>query len=121
MAAPAGGFIDTRDNRMILNDTHESRRNPRSIVHGHVEVNGGNPFRGGTLHDMSVGGASVTYPDGQEPNDDPVKVGDEILLVIRGRAHMPGRVVRLFEGGFAVEFDWSLEIDRDRFMGYRLR
>lgn len=103
---------------MMLNNQKESRKNPRSPVHGHVKVNGGGPYRGGELYDMSVGGASIVYPAGSKPQDDPVQVDDEILLVIRGRAHMPGWVVRVFDGGFAVEFDWSIEIERDRFLGY---
>jgi len=100
---------------MILKEQKESRRNPRSTVHGKVEVGLGEPDQAGYLRDMSVGGASIVYPQGVEPKDDPVKVDDEILLVVRGRARMPGRVVRVFDGGFAVEFDWSLEVDRDRF------
>tara|TARA_R110002072_G_scaffold33933_4_gene102221 strand:- start:1352 stop:1687 length:336 start_codon:yes stop_codon:yes gene_type:complete len=106
---------------MDLNEQQQqdARRNPRSTVHGNVEVNGGGPYRGGKLHDMSVGGASIIYPEGSQPQDDPVQVDDEILLVIRGRAHVPGRVARVFDGGFAVEFDWSLDVDRDRFLKYQ--
>ncbi|MEQ9557418.1 MAG: PilZ domain-containing protein [Rhodospirillales bacterium] len=106
----------------MLNEQSEqkdSRRSPRSVVHGNVEVNGGGPYRGGRLHDMSVGGASIIYPQGSQPQDDPVQVDDEILLVIRGRAHVPGRVARVFDGGFAVEFDWSLDVERDRFLKYQ--
>ncbi|HBC08600.1 MAG TPA: hypothetical protein DC046_13630 [Rhodospirillaceae bacterium] len=98
----------------MLNEQEDARRNPRSTVYGNVEVNGGGPYRGGKLHDMSVSGASIIYPQGSEPLDDPVQINDEILLVIRGRAHVPGRVARVFDGGFAVEFDWSLEIGNDR-------
>lgn len=101
---------------MMLNRQKDCRRNPRSVVHGNVEVNGGGPYRGGKLHDMSVSGASIEYPQGSLPQDDPIQINDEIILVIRGRAHVPGRVVRVFGGGFAVEFDWSLDIDRDRFL-----
>jgi len=99
---------------MMLNEEKDSRKNPRSVVHGNVDVNGGDPYRGGKLHDMSVGGASIVYPEGSQPQDDPVRVNDEILLVIRGRAHVPGRVARVFDGGFAVEFDWSLDVERAR-------
>jgi len=99
---------------MMLNEEKDSRKNPRSVVHGNVDVNGGGPYRGGKLHDMSVGGASIVYPEGSQPQDDPVRVNDEILLVIRGRAHVPGRVARVFDGGFAVEFDWSLDVERAR-------
>lgn len=101
---------------MMLNEQKDSRRNPRSVVHGNVKVNGGGPYRGGKLHDMSVGGASVLYPQGGEPQDDPVRINDEILLVIRGRAKVPGRVARVFDGGFAVEFDWSLDVERGCFL-----
>ncbi|MCF3631104.1 PilZ domain-containing protein [Thalassospiraceae bacterium LMO-SO8] len=101
---------------MMLNEQKDSRRNPRSVVHGNVEVNGGGPYRGGKLHDMSVGGASVLYPEGSQAQDNPVQVDDEILLVIRGRAKVPGRVARVFDGGFAVAFDWSLNIEHDRFL-----
>lgn len=104
---------------MDLNEQQDARRSPRSVVYGDVEVNGGSPYRGGKLHDMSVGGAAIIYPEGSEPQDGPVQVDDEILLVIRGSAHVPGRVARVFDGGFAVQFDWSLDIARDRFPNSR--
>ena len=105
---------------MMLQTEQEARKNPRSVVQGvvevnGVEVNGGAPCQGGKLLDMSVGGAAIVYPEGVAQDDEAVSIDDEILLIIRGRAHMPGRVVRLFDGGFAVEFDWSINVDRDRF------
>ena len=105
---------------MMLQTEQEARKTPRSVVQGVVEVNGvdvngGVPCQGGNLRDMSVGGAAIVYPDGIEPENEPVAIDDEIVLIIRGRAHMPGRVVRLFDGGFAVEFDWSINVDRDQF------
>jgi hypothetical protein len=100
---------------MMANERKDSRKTPRSLVQGHVEVDLADSRSGGRLHDMSVGGASILFGDGVNPAESPVEVDDEILLVIRGRAHMPGRVVRVFNDGFAVEFDWSLDIGRDRF------
>ena len=105
---------------MMLQTEQEARKTPRSVVQGVVEVNGvdvngGVPCQGGNLRDMSVGGAAIVYPDGIEPENEPVAIDDEIVLIIRGRAHLPGRVVRLFDGGFAVEFDWSINVDRDQF------
>ncbi len=105
---------------MILNEHTEFRKNPRSAVHGavEVEVSCAGLQRGGQLRDMSVCGASVIYPEGMVPEDDPIQISEEILLVIRGRAYVPGRVVRVFDNGFAVEFDWSIDVDRDRFDAY---
>ena len=58
------------------------------------------------------------YPEAHETQGDPVEIDDEILLIVRGRAHMPGRVVRTFDNGFAVRFDWSIEVEHDRFMTF---
>lgn len=104
---------------MMLNKQEDARRSPRSTVQGDVEVNGGGPYRGGKLYDMSVNGASILYPQGSRPLDDPIQIDDEIVLVIRGRAHVPGRVARVFDGGFAVDFDWSLGVERDRLDKFR--
>lgn len=101
---------------MILEKTKDQRIHPRSVVDGHIEVNGGVPYQGGVLRDMSVGGAAIVYPQNLDPKGEPIRIDDEVLLIVRGRAHMPGRVARTFDGGFAVRFDWSIDIERDRFM-----
>ena len=105
---------------MILNEHKDFRKRARSAVHGEVEVevSCAGLHRGAQLRDMSVGGASVVYPDGVVSAEDPIQLDEEILLVIRGRAHVPGRVVRVFDNGFAVEFDWSIDVERDRFNNY---
>ena len=96
---------------MTNSDSQEARKHTRTLINGEVDVNGGIPPRGGRLYDMSIGGAAIVYPEAHSVNGQRVDVDDELVLVIKGRAQIPGRVVRLFDGGFAVEFDWSINVD----------
>ena len=89
------------------------RKNPRTQVSAQCDVTGERPFRGGHLRDMSVAGAAVTYPFGEVPASGAVDIGEEVILIVKGRAHIPGRVVRLLEDGFAVQFDWTIDVDRN--------
>lgn len=95
----------TKSEAEIIEDLRRYKRNP---VATEVIVNNGVPYQGGTLYDISVGGAAVTYPDGVNPDSDPVVVGQILHLMLKGRIKMPGRVVRTFEGGFATQFDFSI-------------
>ena len=94
---------------MFHTDRRETRKHTRTLIHGDVDVNGGQPLRGGRLYDMSIGGAAIVYPSEMAAGGEPLAVNDEIILVIKGRAHIPGRVARLFDGGFAVQFDWTID------------
>ncbi|MEK9723060.1 MAG: PilZ domain-containing protein [Rhodospirillaceae bacterium] len=48
-----------------------TRQAERQAVSDCVEVNGGKPFRGGTLRDISATGAAVSYPTDAKPFDLP--------------------------------------------------
>lgn len=82
------------------------RENARRKVDQQVDVNYGASNRGGLLRDISRRGASVLYLDGEEPVDDVLSMGDLVHLKF-GTATLPSKIVRMFENGFAVEFDWS--------------
>ncbi len=88
----------------------ETREHPRNLVVAEVTVNDGCPFQGGRLHDMSTGGAAILYPDEVDPTSEPIAVGEVVILTLEGRAKMPARVARTFEGGFATKFDFSISI-----------
>ena len=75
-----------------------------------VEVNGGMPFRGGRLRDISSSGAAVTYPTDTPTQDKPLKAGDELDLLVNGVTKLPGHVARTFDGGYAVEFNWGVDL-----------
>jgi hypothetical protein len=85
----------------------EKRQHQRNLVTTEVAVNDGTPYRGGVLFDMSVGGAAITYPSINSPSSEPITVGQFMVLTLNDRAKMPGRVARVFENGFAAEFDFS--------------
>lgn len=89
------------------------RKNPRTPVSAQCDVDGETLLRGALLRDMSVAGAAVTFPEDKAPAVGAVRISDEVVLIVKGRAHIPGRVVRLFDGGFAVQFDWSIDVDRN--------
>ncbi len=90
--------------------TKDMRSHPRTLVRVGVDVNGGAPYQGGMLYDMSVGGASVTYPEEIIPANDPLVVGQTLVLVVGGGIRFPAKIVRVFDGGFATQFDFSLTI-----------
>jgi len=84
------------------------RRAARALVEVTVAVNGGKPWRGGLLHDISTTGASVQYPVNETPVGEQLQLGQEIVLEKSPQTKLPGRIVRTFAGGFAIEFDFSL-------------
>jgi hypothetical protein len=92
----------------------ELRRRPRHEIADKIDVNDGVPFRGGLLKDISSSGAAVVYPENTEGSGSELEMEDEICLSIRGRSSLNGSVVRKFEGGFAVKFDWSDEMESFR-------
>lgn len=87
---------------------NDMREYTRGLVKTEVKVNDGCPYQGGILRDVSVGGAAVIYPNSTVPTSEPVVVGQDLTLMYLGDINLPGSVVRLFEGGFAVEFDYSI-------------
>jgi len=84
------------------------RRHQRDLVETAMTVNDGRPYGGGILHDMSVGGAAVMYPEDAVPTSKPVVAGQVLFLNLPGLAKMPARVARVFDGGFAAKFDFSI-------------
>ena len=90
-----------------MNDT-DVRRHQRDLVETEMTVNDGHPYGGGILHDMSVGGAAVMYPEDAAPTSEPVVPGQVLFLNLPGLAKMPARVARIFDGGFAARFDFSI-------------
>lgn len=90
---------------MAYNDLRE---HPRGLVKTEVDVNDGRPYQGGKLHDVSVGGAAVVYPYGSAPTSERICVGQDLTLIYLDNIVMPGKVARLFDGGFAVQFNFSL-------------
>jgi len=90
-----------------MNDK-EVRKHQRDLVETEMTVNGGHPYGGGTLHDMSVGGAAVMYSEDAAPTSEPVVPGQVLFLNLPGLANMPARVARIFDGGYAAKFDFSI-------------
>ena len=96
---------ETRNGPDQAPDTRRSERHP---VRRTIAVNDGHPPRGGYLRDMSIGGAAVNYPEGKAFKNELIEVGQALILLLDGEAKIPCRVVRLFDEGYAVEFDWKL-------------
>lgn len=86
------------------------RKHHRNKVKSDVTVNQGIPYSGGKLHDMSVGGAAVIYPDKTYSHSTPLTVGQVLVLNFEGAGEMPARVIRTFDGGFAAKFDFSVSL-----------
>jgi len=94
----------------LNDDQDEKRRRGRQVVGTDVSVNGGVPFRGGQLHDISSSGAAVSYPTDSQPLDKPLQAGDELDLLVNGVTKLPAHVARTFDGGYAVEFNWGVDL-----------
>lgn len=88
---------------MTYKDMREYKRN---VVAGNVTVNDGYPYHGGTLVDLSFSGAAVMYSPEAAPTSEPIIIGQTVILKFHGRKQMPGRVTRIFNDGFAVNFDF---------------
>lgn len=86
----------------------EMRQTVRRKVKPIVDVNQGVPNRGGHLRDISTTGAAIYYPPDRKAVDQPLEL-DEIVFLNVGKTALPGRIVRMFENGFAVKFDWAID------------
>ena len=91
-------------------EDYERRRRTRTEVTEVVDVNSGKPHRGGVLHDISSTGAAIYYCKNVEAIDAPLQIGDELRLTLSGVTVLPGRIARTFDGGYAVQFDWSMDV-----------
>lgn len=87
--------------------TLDRRVSARSRVIKEVRINGGIPFEGGRLRDISATGAAIEYPDNISAVGEPPEIGASIVLESDESSRWPGRVVRHFDGGYAVRFDWE--------------
>ncbi len=94
----------------MATEIDEKRSRFRQPVKTEVEVNGGLPFRGGLLHDISSSGAAVMYRSDAAANEDPIKAGDELDLLVGGITKLPAHVARTFDGGYAVHFNWGVDL-----------
>ncbi len=91
-------------------NSRESRNFERRRLSKIITVNQGVPNRGGILMDLSLGGAAIKYPDNVEVEDMPLKIGQVLPVDLGGASPIPSRLVRLFNGGFAIKFDFSLDV-----------
>jgi len=76
----------------------EKRRHSRHALDEHVLVDFGDETVEGNCHDISNGGVSITSQT-HVPNNSFVQLHMESV------GDVEGRVVRNYDGGFAVEFD----------------
>ena len=95
-------------------DFRDMRSHQRNLVRIEIDVNDGKPYRGGLLYDLSVSGAAVTYPQESSPTGEPLEVGQTLVLSFAGKTRMPTRIVRIFDGGFAGKFDFTLAESDDK-------
>ncbi len=86
----------------------DRRRHNRLRIHYDVKINNGRPYDGGNLYDLSDSGVAIMYPPKIAPVGTPLAIGQEQTLVIGGAVVFKGRIARIFEGGFATEFDVSM-------------
>lgn len=93
-------------------DTHigDRRSGVRSKVTERVIVNSGKPYRGGVLYDISTTGIAIEYLIEDGVIDEPLEDDEMVKLVLDGLSVFSGRVARIFEGGFAVRFDWDADL-----------
>ena len=94
---------------MSIQKPKETRNFERRRLSKIIAVNQGTPNRGGILLDLSLGGAAIVYPDDIEVDDSPLKIGEVLPLNLGGSTLLPSRLVRIFDGGFAIKFDFSLD------------
>ncbi len=95
-------------------DKMERRSHQRNPVRTEVDVNDGRPYHGGILRDLSLRGVSVIYRSETDPAGEPLKIGQTLGLNFAGNTRLPTRVVRIFDGGFAGAFDFTLDFSGDR-------
>jgi len=87
----------------------DSRKFKRRRLTKYVAANQGVPNRGGILLDLSPGGAAIIYPEDLQADGRPLKLGEVLAVNLGGSTTMPSRVVRVFDGGFAIEFEYRLD------------
>jgi len=92
-----------------MNETNK-RLHQRNLVKKVVDVNNGQPYQGGVLRDLSVGGAAIVYPTGEKHRGAPLEVGQKLIMRFKGGNGMPSEVVRVFDDGFATKFDFTLSV-----------
>jgi len=96
------------DPRRPEEDGTNKRQFPRYVVDAPAEVTGDAGRQDAVLHDISEGGAAVLAPQPLFTNDQFVE------LHMEGQSALRGRVVREFQGGYALEFDANPAEDEKR-------
>jgi len=89
------------DQRRPERDGANKRQFPRYVLDVPAEVTGDAGSQDALLHDISEGGAAVLAPQPLFTNDQFVE------LHMEGQSGLRGRVVREFQGGYALEFEES--------------
>ncbi len=95
-----------------MKNIEELREHPRVQAVEGLPIFESTPCPGGTLNDISIGGASVSVCPKSAPPGEPLTVGQTLILSLSDTAKMPCRVVRVFEDGFAAKFDFSVPVTR---------
>jgi len=95
---------------MTQASSKETRNFERHSLLKPIAANNGVPNRGGVLQDLSLGGAAIVYPEDVDVVDRPLKIGEVLPVNIGGASSIPSRVVRIFNGGFAIKFDFSIDM-----------
>ena len=96
------------------NDNVDDKRNSiRQKVDTKVDDSEGTPNRGSLLKDLPTSGSAVEYVHGTALVDGPLLTGEIVHLDI-GSTAFPSRIVRTFNNGFALQFDWSLHVTNVR-------
>ena len=97
---------------MPLKPCEEKRARIRTLVSQVIDVSSGNPNRSGILYDISSSGAAINYHSGTCSNEPSPRIGEKLEITVGGVTVLPARVARTFEGGYAVRFDWTMDIYR---------
>ena len=96
------------------NDNVDDKRNSiRQKVDTKVDDSEGTPNRGSLLKDLPTRGSAIEYVHGTALVDGPLLIGEVVHLDI-GSTAFPSRIVRTFNNGFALQFDWSLHVTNVR-------
>ena len=89
---------------MLIQDKKDQRKHVRFCPVTEFRINDGRPFKGGILHDVSAGGAAISYPERARATTPPIQVGQELSLVVADCIVHRSRVVRIDKKGFACKF-----------------
>jgi len=92
--------------------TNSGRRHPRIPSDEPASIGRGTDVYDGTVTDFSDSGAAIEFllPRGESRLR--IDLGDEIHVESPSIQHRDGRVVRHYDGGFALNFD-GFKIDKD--------